>query len=229
MTIWTGLAGVALLTLIVLAFARIRAATAHRIRARLAYFDECAGLFTELRRGRADHGFPRLNGSFAGQLFDLQVVPDTLTFRKLPSLWLMVTVPSPQPLRATTDFMMRPTGSEVFSRFGALPVQLVTPPGFPADLAVRTDDPDELPQGTALQAVRAAFFSPRVKEVLASPRGLRIVWLAEEGDRSRYLIFRDAELGMVPLAPEVLRPLLSQCLAISAALSAEPATEGAAA
>lgn len=228
-TIWTGLAGVALLTLIFLGFARIKAATAQRTKARLSYFDACAGLFTDLRRGQTDHGFPRLNGRHAGQLFDLQVVPDTLTFRKLPSLWLMVTVPSPQPLSATTDFMMRPTGSEVFSRFGALPMQLVTPPGFPDDLAVRTDDPAEVPLGALLQSCRDAFFSPRVKEVLLSPRGLRIVWLAEEADRSRYLIFRDAELGMVPLAPEVLRPLLSQCLAISAALSAPHASEGAAA
>lgn len=229
MTIWTVLAGIALLLVIGFAFTRIRVATAQRVKARLSYFDACAGLFSDVRMGRADHGFPRLNGRHAGQLFDLQVVPDTLTFRKLPSLWLMVTVPAPQPLTATTDFMMRPTGSEVFSRFGALPVQSVTPPGFPDDLAVRTDNPADMPNGELLQSVRAAFFSPLVKEVLLSPRGLRIVWLAEEADRSRYLIFRDAELGMEPLALEVLRPLLAQCLALAAALSAEPANEGAAA
>lgn len=229
MTIWTILAGLALLLGCGLAFAQIRAATELRGRARLAYFDACAAMFDDVRTGRADHGFPRLNGRHAGQLFDLQVVPDTLTFRKLPSLWLMVTVPAPHPLSATTDFMMRPTGSEVFSRFGSLPVQLVTPPGFPADLVVRTDDPGEVPQGALLDAVRNAFFSPRVKEVLIGPRGMRIVWLAEEADRSRYLIFRDAELGMAPLPPEVLRPLLSHCLAISAAVLALPVSEGAAA
>ncbi|HQY43817.1 MAG TPA: hypothetical protein PK450_06520 [Paracoccaceae bacterium] len=229
MTIWTGLAGAVLVAFVTLAYLRIAAATQRRTAARMAYFDDCAGLFTDLRRGRTDHGFARLNGRYAGQLFDLQVVPDMLTFRKLPSLWLMVTIPTPQPLGATSDFMMRPTGSELFSRFGNLPVQLATPQGFPADLAIRTDDPDQVPQGAVLEAVQSAFFSAHVKEVLLSPRGLRIVWLAEEADRSRYLIFRDAELGATRLAPEVVRPLLSHCLALSAALSAPPATTEAAA
>lgn len=229
MTIWTGLAGAVLVALVTFAYLRIAAATERRAATRLAYFDDCAGLFTDLRRGRTDNGFARLNGHYGGQLFDLQVVPDMLTFRKLPSLWLMVTIPTQQPVGATSDFMMRPTGSELFSRFGNLPVQLATPPGFPADLAVRTDDPDQVPQGAVLEAVQSAFFSAHVKEVLLSPRGLRIVWLAEEADRSRYLIFRDAELGATRLGPEVLRPLLSHCLALSAALSAPPTTAEAAA
>ena len=227
--VWTIALGGALAALLGFGLRRLRAAAHGRAAARASYFHALAGLFTDVRMGRTDHGFARLNGRYHGQLFDLQVVPDTLTFRKLPSLWLMVTLPQPQPLRTTTDFMRRPTGAEVFSYFGALPVQIGTPPGFPADTAVRTDKPDDLPDDQLLSPIRAAFFSDRVKEVLVGPRGIRIVWLAEEGDRSRYLIFRDAELGMVPLPDGVLRPLLDHCSAIAAAVTTVAKAEGKAA
>lgn len=219
MALWTVLAASAVLLVAAFAWGRIRAAAQARSSARLDYFAVCAPLFSAVRIRATDHGFARLNGHRSGHLVDLQAVPDTLTFRKLPSLWLMVTLPTPQPVAASADFMARPTGTEVFSNFGSLPVQVATPPGFPTDVAVRTDDPAGLPQGAVLDAVRAAFFSPRVKEVLVSPRGLRLVWLAEEADRSRYLIFRDAELGMRPLPPEVLTPLLDHLGAIADALA----------
>jgi hypothetical protein len=40
------------------------------------------------------------------------------------------------------------------------------------------------------------------------------VILAEEADRGRYLIFREAEMGMTPLAPARLSPLLDRLRAI---------------
>jgi len=50
-TIWTGLAGAVLVAFVTLAYLRIAAATQRRTAARMAYFDDCAGLFTDLRRG----------------------------------------------------------------------------------------------------------------------------------------------------------------------------------
>ena len=58
------------------------------------------------------------------------------------------------------------------------------------------------------------FQDPRVKELVLSPKGLRIVILAEEADRSRYLIFREAEMGRTPLPPARLEPLLDRLAAI---------------
>ena len=51
------------------------------------------------------------------------------------------------------------------------------------------------------------FADARVKELLISPKGLRLVILAEEVDRGRYLIFRDSEMAMMPLAPARIAPL----------------------
>ncbi|WP_347312521.1 hypothetical protein [Defluviimonas sp. SAOS-178_SWC] len=166
---------------------------------RHAYLGDCAGLFDNARLAAIPGRFPRLNGHYRGHLFDIQAVPDTLTFRKLPALWVLVTLPAPLPLRATLDFMVRSTGIEPFSNFQTLPDQIAPPPGFPEDCRLRTDDPTELPPQSVLIPHAAIFDDPRVKELVLSPKGLRITFLAEEANRGRYLIFRDAELGAVPL------------------------------
>ncbi len=204
----------------VLLAARTRREAAARARQRLAYFDDCAPLFARARKGRGPAGFPRLGGVFRGIEADLQVMPDTLTYRKLPALWVMVTLLAPLPLRATLNVMIRPTGIEPFSNFGTLPDQIDPPPGFPADCAIRTDAPDALLPEAALQPFLCLFDDPRVKELVISPKGLRITFLAEEAHRGRYLIFRDAEMGRTPLGSARVLPFLDQLVGLRAGLLA---------
>ncbi|MDZ4093594.1 MAG: hypothetical protein U1D35_01630 [Paracoccaceae bacterium] len=184
-------------------------AAGRRATLRAGYLDACQSLFRGGLKAVAPTGFPRLSGQVQGLTFDLQVVPDTLTFRKLPALWLLVTLPEKLPLRATFDLMIRPTGVEPFSHFQTLPDQISAPQGFPEDCVIRTDDPAALPPEALLRRHLGLFADLRVKELVISPKGLRLVWLAQEADRTRYLIFRDAEMGQVPLTPETLRPLMS--------------------
>ena len=53
-----------------------------------------------------------------------------------------------------------------------------------------------------------------MKELVLSPKGLRAVFLAEEADRTRYLLFRDAEMGSTPLPAVRLETVLRSLLAI---------------
>ena len=64
-----------------------------RAAARAGYFDAVKPLFEGGETRLQPTGFPRMTGRRAGLGFDLQVVPDTLTFRKLPALWVMITLP----------------------------------------------------------------------------------------------------------------------------------------
>ncbi|RMC32101.1 hypothetical protein C9E81_19705 [Paracoccus alkanivorans] len=201
-------AGVAML-----AYRLIRAADTRRP-SRLAYFDRCRSLLTGVRLGKSTTGFPRLSGLYKGHICDLQAVPDTLTFRKLPALWALVSLPCPLPLRASFNLMIRPTGIEPFSGFHRLPEQVAIPDGFPEDCAIRTDELRHLLPEHLLHAHLPLFDDPRIKELLISPKGLRIVFLAEEADRTRYLLFRDAEMGRIPLSPERIEPLLDRLLMI---------------
>jgi len=199
---------------------KARFATTARSRRRAAYFDLCQPLLSDRRQGQSDHGFARLAGRYQGRLFDLQVLPDALGYRKLPCLWLMVTLTQPMPVAGTTDVMMRPTGAEVFSRFSTLPVQVALPADFPAHAVLRCDSADHLPPVDLMARVRDIFARPEVKELVIAPKGLRIVWLADQADRTRYLIYRDSELGRQPLDQAVLRPLLDRLVSLADALCA---------
>ena len=103
-----------------------------RIAARAGYFAALKPLFDGGETRLQPTGFPRMTGKRCGLAYDLQAIPDTLTFRKLPALWVLVTLPEPMPLQATLNLMARPSGNEPFSRFPTLPHALPTPPHQPA-------------------------------------------------------------------------------------------------
>lgn len=188
--------------------------SAKRRRWRAAYLDAVAPLFENQITALAATGFARLSGHYQGVQFDLQAVPDTLSYRKLPALWLLVTLTERMPTGATLDVMLRPTGVESFSNFRDLAVQIDTPHGFPADCALRCDDPAGIPAADLIVSHLARLDQDQLKELVIAPKGLRIVWLAEEANRTRYLAFRDAEMGCSPLPAARLEPLLAALIAL---------------
>lgn len=184
--------------------------TRARATARAAYFDAVKPLFDAGETRVQPTGFPRMTARKGGLTFDLQALPDMLTFRKLPALWVIVTLPEPLPIEATLDLMTRPSGNEPFTRFTTLPQSLPGLPGLPKEVAIRSDDARRCPPESLILRHADIFDDPMVKELVISPKGLRIVMLAEEADRGRFLIFREAEMGRQPLDSARLAPLLDR-------------------
>lgn len=182
--------------------------------ARAGYFDGVIPVFGRVTRRIEPTGFPRLTAETDGAAFDLQAIPDSLTFRKLPALWVMVTLPAPMPVKATLDIMARPAGNEPFSHFANLPQSLPCPSSLPEGTGLRSDDATGVPPLELIAPHLAVFADPKVKELVISPKGLRLVILADEAERGRFLIFRDAEVGTFPLPAERLTPLISTLLAL---------------
>ncbi len=200
--------------------------TRGRATRRAAFLDEVQGLFSGGLKATNPDGFPRISGTYQGLTFDIQAVPDTLNMRKLPTLWLLVSLPEPMPVKATFDLMMRPRGVELFSNHAALPVQIQADSRFPHDCAIRTDAPLALPPRELLLRHTHIFTDGKAKELVISPKGLRIVWLAEEADRGRYLLFRDSEMGLSPFPAADAKPLLDYLISLRQDLIAA-ATENA--
>ena len=202
--------------LVVVLAINMRRAVQARNSTRGAFLNACSGLLAQPRTRISPTGFPRLAGRYQGQETDIQVLPDTLTFRKLPALWVLVTLPGPMPVGATMNLMIRPTGIEPFSRFHTLTNQLDLPEGFPEDCAIRTDSRADMPSEALVRAHLHLFDDPMVKELVISPKGLRLVFLAEEAQRSRYLIYRDCEMGRTTLPAERVMPKLDALMALRA-------------
>lgn len=159
-------------------------------------------------------GYAQLVGSYRDLPVRLHPVIDTLAIRKLPSLWLLATIPEPLPLKATFDLMMRPAGPTTFSNFDHLPVTLERAPDLPLHAIVRTDDPEHVLPHHVVAPHLDIFEDSRAKELLITPKGLRFVWQVAEADRARYGVFRQAEFGAVELDPQLVQSLLDRLIAL---------------
>ncbi len=144
---------------------------------------------------RGADGFPRMSATYRG--FPVQIYPlvDTLATRRLPALWLMVTLQDKLPVKAHFDLMMRPAGPTTFSNFDHLPHTLDPQEGFPEQAVIRTDDAEDVLPASLIAPHIEPFFGPRAKELLITQNGLRIVWLLAEAERARYGVLRQAEFG----------------------------------
>jgi hypothetical protein len=158
--------------------------------------------------------YPRLSGTYRG--FPVQIYPlvDTLATRRLPALWLMVTLQDKLPVKARFDLMMRPAGATTFSNFDHLPHTLDHQEGFPEYAVIRTDNTNDVLPASRIEPHLEPFFGPLAKELLITPNGLRIVWLLAEAERARYGVLRQAEFGNVQIEGLVARDILDRLIAI---------------
>jgi hypothetical protein len=220
MVMWTTLAGIAVATgFSVLLVRQLLAASARKRQAPDIIFGEARAALDDARvEPGPTIGSYRLTGFYRGLPVQVQTVVDTLNVRKLPSLWLMATIPEPLPLTATFDLMMRPSGPTTFSNFDDLPVTMERPPDFPEHAVLRTDDPAHVLPAYVVTPHLAPFFGPMAKELLITPKGIRMVVQMAEADRARYGVFRQAEFGEAALEAALLRDLLDRLIAVRTAI-----------
>ena len=156
-------------------------------------FADVASLFTDAEINAGESlGSHVLTGLYDEHNFELKTITDTLNTRKLPSLWLMITLKSPMPIKHTLDMMLRPAGPSTFSNFDFLPVIIPTPSGFPEQAVLHSDEVRSPFNLNLLRPTLSFFKSPLAKEFLATPNGLRLVTQLGEAERARYLVAREA-------------------------------------
>jgi hypothetical protein len=138
-------------------------------------------------------GFPSLIGSCRGRSVHVELIPDTMVIRRLPQLWLSITL-----LDAATDIpslgvLVRPAGYEFYSLTGRLTYALEPPAGFPREVLVRGSGAraEQLLRRLSEQ-LTSNLADPRVKEIAMTSKGLRIISQAAEGRRGEHLLLRQA-------------------------------------
>lgn len=151
-----------------------------------------------------------LTGTWRGHDVQVKALADTLAVRKLPGLWLMVTLPGPLPVSSTLDLMMRPASATSFSNFDHLPFTYENPAEFPQHLVARGDAPEPPLPFDLVSSHIAALRDRRGKELLVTPRGVRLVMLLAEADRARYGVFRQADFGGITVDPAMLETCIAQ-------------------
>jgi len=218
--VWNTLAGIVVAGALALyLIARYRRDREKRRREPERFFERAAGM---LDGGRLEDtgavGYPRLAGRYRDLPVQVLPVIDTLATRRLPALWLLVTIQDALPLASSLDLMMRPTGPTTFSNFDLLPHTIERPAAFPEHAVLRTDRPHPPFPASVLEPHLDVFADMRAKELLITPTGVRIVWLLAEAGRARYGVLREADFGGADLDPALLRDLLDRLVTVRESL-----------
>jgi hypothetical protein len=183
-------------------------------RERAQLFEEVRGLLGDAEISRAANEYPKLSGHYRGYAVTVDAVVDHIAVRKLPSLWLRATVLAEIPFSGACDIMARAHNVEFFSPAGDLPHVLKLPAGWPDHLTVRCEDPGSAPPEAILTPHVALFDDPRIKELLVTARGVRVVRQAAQGSRAEYMVLRQALFGPVRIPRDQLEAMLDAAIAL---------------
>lgn len=154
--------------------------------------------------------YPLLRGHFAGFGAEIRPLTDSAALRKLPALWLQVTLTGATGAPGILDALRRPLGTEYWSPSRDLPAGLPAPEELPADIELRFDRAEALALLPALRTQGGFLHRAEAKEVLITPKGVRLVILLAEAERGSYLLFRDVQFAIRRLDPDQARELLER-------------------
>jgi hypothetical protein len=207
---------VAILALAILPLLYLRD-LAREKRQRGMLFGSCLDLFDRYRVTQEGRNYPVLTGEYDGHPVRLEPVLDTMAARKLPSLWLKVTLLQPNPARPALSFLMRPDGNEFYSPNRDMAHRHSIPQTWPQNALFCTDgEGGDLDM--RLDTHMALFADPRAKELVASPHGVRLVYQIAQAERAHYLVLRQARFENPVADPATVRGLLDAAVRIAASL-----------
>lgn len=190
---------------------------------RRGILDACKTQLDHARITLGGDDFPSLHGERDGHRIHATLVPDTMTIRRLPQLWLSLTYFEDRPGLAEYAVLVRPAGTEFYSLTSQFDRRLETPPGLPYEVLIRGSGPDAQALLDRTAPILARMFAdPKAKEVAVTPRGLRLVWQANEGRRGEHLLLRQSVFDGEGVTATDFNYLLDQLHALSRAIGRIP-------
>jgi len=192
---------------------------------RAMLFDDLRGLLSESELTRATLDYPKLRGVYRGHKVTVDAVLDNLAVRKVPSLWLRVTVLTDIPYASSCDILARAHNVEFYAPSNSFDHVLPLPAGWPQHLTIKCDNPDGVPPQALLAQHIGVFNDERVKELLVTPKGVRLVRQGAQASRAEYLVLRQSLFGPVVIPREMVADLLDRALALADTLRNVPAVE----
>lgn len=175
--------------------------------------DEAGAVLKTPRFGLSADHHPVVSGVLEdGTQVTLDVVTDTMVTRRLPQLWLRVTLQDGVPqVWPAIGVLARPTGSEYYSAVHGLN-EWLTPPTTQVPMLMRGSADARSDQWQPLrQGLAGLVADPRLKEAVVTPRMIRVVMQAAEGERSAHLLLRQARFAV----DTVPQPTIRQALALA--------------
>ena len=168
--------------------------------------DPVVALFDDARVTTDGAGIPKLEGRYRGLDLRLDLIPDTMTIKRLPQLWLSVTALQPLPIaNAGIAILIRPSGADFYSLTEKMAERFDPPSCLPWESLVRGETDKSASTLAAIAPEAARILSdPKIKEIAATQRGVRIVTQLAEGKRGQHLLLRQCDFEGAELTPALL-------------------------
>lgn len=181
-----------------------------RLRAsRAGLLDDAASALEAASIVHGGDDFPRLRGRFGGYDVHADLIPDTMVVRRLPQLWLSVTLLAPNEGLPGFGVLVRYAGNEFYALTTEFAHRLERPSGFPHEVLIRAQRPQAQSLLDTVQVPLAKLLAdPCIKEIAVTAKGLRIVRQAAEGRRGEHLLLRQAIFDLASVPGEDLIGLL---------------------
>lgn len=191
------------------------------LRLRSCLLDTAAGHLTDPSITLAGDRFPVLTGRLSdGRLVRMELIADSLVFRRLPQLWLKMTLCEPTKCdRPSIGVLARPTGAEFYSIVHGFQ-EWIAPPQTEAALLMRGDadvSPRDIERAGAL--FQGLFSDPTVKEAAITPRAARLIRQVGQGDRGAHLLLRQVRFPNQVITFDLIRTAIAELEALSEVLS----------
>lgn len=199
-----------------------RALSDHReaLAERHGLLDDAAGIFANAHITFGPDHFPVLTGRLDdGRSVKIELIGDTMVTRRLPQLWLRVTLRElAECARPTIGVLARPTGAEYYSLVHDMP-EWMTPPDVEASLLMRGDGQASTWQVERASALFRTLFTDRaVKEAVITAGGTRIIRHAAQGEPGAHKVLRQARFAMTSIPQDLVRLAIAEAEALSAVL-----------
>jgi hypothetical protein len=194
--------------------------------ARHRLLDAVDGILRDTEYTVAPDHFPAVTGTFPdGGRARVELCADTLVTRRLPQLWLRVTLfEAKKRVVPAIGALARPTGSEFYSVVHDLP-EWLAPPETGTPLLMRGSGLARAQEHAALRhSIAAMLADPRVKEAVITPMATRIMIQAAEGERTAHIFLRQARFAIRAVPAPVIRQAIAEAEALRA-LAEQPTVQ----
>ena len=199
--------------LVLLMFGKYQRDAKRKVLARSTVFDDCIGLLQQPQISQDKANLPVLHGQYVGYNISLNIVEDTIAWRKLPPLWLLVKVAANKPTSGSLDMIVRPANNEFYSPSWQWDGNLTIPPNWPQHAIIKyLHKPIDM---RLLEHIVPTLFSDlKMKELLIMPEFVRLTYMAKQADRGEYLIMRNAVYNETPIDKNTVEVLIKQAIEI---------------
>jgi len=188
-------------------------AVRYKADARSRIFDECSSLLANAQQRLDKSNLPILEGDYDGYKVSLSIVEDTLGWRKVPPLWLLIKVEANVQGVGTLDYIVRPSNNEFYSPSWQWNGNLAIPANWPQHAILKYQH-QSVDFALINSFIPQLFADANMKELLIMPNFTRLTYMVKQAERGEYLIMRNAIYENTPISSSVVEALLKQAIAI---------------